>query len=505
MSTGDVWSEHRRRARARRLLDERRARRDPASFVQHCFRDEKTGKPVENAPHHVAWQSFLSATRWGVVVAPVEHGKSVQIGIGRVIWELGNNPDLRILLVGESGASAEKLLRGIMQQIQYNPRVRRVFPALRPGTRKGDQWNESNITVERPGLARDPSVQARGIGSLNIIGSRLDLVVLDDCLNFENTATKLQRDKLEDWFDTVVFTRLVDDYESGAFGRVFAIGTPWNGDDLLHRLSRREGWRSSRWSAVENPDDPPARWRPTWRGKWPLQRLLEKRTGMTETAFARKYLCRVLSEGLRRFKRAWIDHMFRQGKGRRLGTWPRWRGALLRCVTGVDIGIGQRDVDALTSIFTLAVEPRSKRRIVVELKSGHWTGPEILDELEKTTTAYGSELIVESNAAQKFIAQFSRERGIAVRTYFTTASNKFDEELGVESLAVEMRNGLWIVPSPTGRLEDADPELRAWAEELLEFDPAQHTGDRLMASWIARQGALGWTEDRVGRSDHTFR
>ncbi len=32
-------------------------------------------------------------------------------------------------------------------------------------------------------------------------------------------------------------------------------------------------------------------------------------------------------------------------------------------------------------------------------------------------------------------------------TGFNTGSNKWDESAGVESLAVEMRNGLWLMPS----------------------------------------------------------
>jgi hypothetical protein len=49
----------------------------------------------------------------------------------------------------------------------------------------------------------------------------------------------------------------------------------------------------------------------------------------------------------------------------------------------------------------------------------------------------------------------------------------------VESLAVEFERGQWIVP-------DA-PMTRAWVRELLAYNPAGHTGDRVMASWLARE------------------
>ncbi len=33
------------------------------------------------------------------------------------------------------------------------------------------------------------------------------------------------------------------------------------------------------------------------------------------------------------------------------------------------------------------------------------------------------------------------------------------------------------------------PEVDAWVNEMLYYDPRSHTGDRLMASWFAREAA----------------
>jgi hypothetical protein len=55
----------------------------------------------------------------------------------------------------------------------------------------------------------------------------------------------------------------------------------------------------------------------------------------------------------------------------------------------------------------------------------------------------------------------------------------------VESLAVELANAKWIIPSD----EDGTvhPEIDAWINEMLYYNPQGHTGDRLMAAWIARE------------------
>jgi len=486
------------------------ARKDPAKFVAYCFRHEKTGKIIRNEGFHETWHEFLTGNRWSVLVSPIEHGKTVQIGLGRVLWEMGTDPNVRVLLIGESKRAAKKLLRGIKIQIERNPRVREVFPELRPSEEPGDPWTDEDIIVQRSGLSRDPTVQARGVGSENILGSRLDIAVLDDVLNMENTSTKTQRDKIEEWFDTTVFTRLQDEYDaSGTLiegGKVYVIGTPWNRDDLLHRLKARKKWGALHFSAVTNPHEHPAMWKPLWPAIWPRQRILDKRDGMTETAFVRKVLCQVMIDQMRRFKDAWLRHMFALGKGRTmLDRAPRgYNGKRMRCVTGVDIGVGKKRKDAKTVIFTIAIDDRSRRRIVVDIEGGRWDGPEIVSKIAEKNRRYDSVVVVESNAAQKFISQYVRNEGVPTYAHHTSRSNKYDEEFGVESLAVEMRAGLWVAPSGKDGVE-IDPELQAWKADMENYDPELHTGDYLMASWFAREGARKFGKDRHRQMNHMNR
>lgn len=494
-----------KRAKAKKAKDIKRARIDPSFFVEYAFRHEKTGKRITNEQFHRDWQDFFTETRWGVVEAAVEHGKSVQIGVARVIWEIGHNPDLRVLLIGAGEDAAKKLLRGIRRHIEKNKRIREVFPNLKRSGRRGDPWNDDDIIVARKSLARDPTIQARGVGSRNIIGSRTDLAVLDDILGMDNTRTKPSRDKLEVWFDDVVFTRISDDYENLDYGRVFFIGNPWDQDDLIQRLKGRKGWRSITTSAVVNPDDPVSKWVPSWPAQWPLKRLLDKRDGMLEVSFARKYLCRVLSEGLRRFKKPWLDRMFELGRGRtflKKQPWGRDHRPL-RCFTGLDPAVGEKDLDALSCLFTIAIDD-AMRRCVVDVRTGRWTGPELLRQCRIVSSIFDSELIVESNATQIWMAQFAGEHGIIVRTFFTGAHNKWSEEYGVESLAIEIKAGLWVAPSgATGH--DIHDELVEWRRELWDYDPQSHTGDRVMGSWLAREGARLFYRDRVQKTDHAYR
>jgi hypothetical protein len=493
-----------------RLMKARRlavARADPASFIEYCFVHDKTKRPLVNEPFHIEWQDFFTNVRYGVIEASIEFGKSIQIGVGRVIWEIGKDPNTRIVLLGASEDAAKKLAQRIRREIDYNPKIKEIFPHLQRSPKSGDPWNDRNFTVARKIDTTDPTVQARSVGSRDFNGSRSDIIIIDDLLNFEWTQSQLVRNKLEVWFDEIVLGRVQDDYETGEYGRVFFIGNPWHADDLMQRLKARPSWKSLQTACVTNPTEHESRWIPTWPKQWPMQRIIDKRESMASSAFsfARKFLCQILDDSQRRFKREWIDHMFAQGKGRTLlERQPTGRfGAPLRCFTGLDPAMGEKDKDAFSCLFTIALD-HVMRRIVVDVRSGRWTGPELLDQCVKVCTVFDSELIVESNQAQRWMAQFGRERGLSARTYHTSAQTKWSEEYGVESIAMEMRAGLWVAPSGSTGL-DRPKELVLWANECLDYDPSMHTGDRLMASWLAREGARQYALPRTQQSNHMTR
>ena len=493
----------------KRVRQIQRARIDPAYFTEFAFPNEKTRKKIKNAEFHKDWHEFLNDNRWAVLISPVEHGKTIQVGLSRTIWEIGKNPYIRILLVGESKPAARKLLRAIINNIEHNPQIKEVFPHLRRSRFKKDPWNTEDIVVDKPTPTREPTIQARGVGSKNILGSRLDLIILDDILNLENTSSQTQRDKYEEWFDTTCFTRVQDDYDADGnvvhAGKVYAIGTPWHREDLLHRLKRRPGWAVKEYSAVLNRDDPPHKWRPLWNRVWPSQRLLDRMDGMTITSFHRKFLCTVITDALRRFKKEWIDNMFALGKGRKfLESVPfASAGGYLPTYTGVDLGIGKGVNDALTVFFTIALEERTNRRIVIDVESGKWDGPEILAKAQEKHRRFHSQLFVESNQAQKHTAQFIGEK-VPCKGLFTSQQNKFDEEFGVESVAVELRQALWVAPSGK-TVEDIHPELKLWRDDMDHYDPEEHTGDHLMASWICREGLRKFGGNLSSRSNHMYR
>ena len=93
--------------------------------------------------------------------------------------------------------------------------------------------------------------------------------------------------------------------------------------------------------------------------------------------------------------------------------------------------------------------------------------------------------MVEDNAAQRYIVQLLQGTVVPV-IGVRTGRSKTHPEYGIEGMAVELAAGRWTIPSKSGK---AEPEVADWVSEMLFYDPRNHTGDRLMASWFAREGA----------------
>lgn len=486
------------RARAARQARIKLAREDPNTFVELVMRDEFTGGPIAQADCHVEWQHAAGTYDRLVLFAHVESGKTTQIAVARIIWELGNNPNMRIAIVANTYHQAEQRIRAVSEYIKNNEVVQQVFPDLKPA----DPWTHTHITVESDVVSKDPSLQACGVHG-NILGARLDLIILDDILDYENTLTQRQREDMWNWYHSTLAGRLTH------HGRVLAIGTAWHPKDIYHRWEKQPGWHVMRFP-VENEKG-----ETMWPERWPKDRIDMKRMELGPLEFARQMLCKARDDKESRFQQDWIDACMELGKGMPMlvdmeGILPEgWDGeedaeaveALGRLLgggrfyTGVDLAIQRAQQSDETVMFTIFVGPDGKRR-VCEVKGGKWTGPEIVDRIIDVHQRFNSIVIVENNAAQDFIIQFARERDIAIPIVpFTTGKNKAHPEFGVESLAAEICAQKWIIPNENGVV---DPQVAMWIEEMLYYDPRGHTGDRLMASWFAREIARRASRKRRG-------
>ena len=160
----------------------RQARIDPSTFLRYLLMAPGVRDPM--AQVHKDLQNHLSAHRLALVELPRDHGKTTQVCL-RVLWELGRDPSLRIRIVCASEAIALDRSRFLRRSIARNPRVRKVFPHLRPS----EPWLANAFAVERkPGIL-GPSLAAFGIGAAST-GTRADLLICDDVVDVKALFSK---------------------------------------------------------------------------------------------------------------------------------------------------------------------------------------------------------------------------------------------------------------------------------------------------------------------------
>jgi hypothetical protein len=441
------------------------ARVDFDAFVEFVMEDEdpaRKGVPVRQAPMHLAWTGLMNEHPRLVILAHIESGKSTQISVARTLFDLGRNPNLRCIIVSNTQEQAKKIGRVIRRYIEKSARLHRVFPRLR----KSLPWGETSFTIERTVLAKEPSVQVIGVRG-DVLGSRTDRLVMDDVLRFENTRTKEQLKDLVRWYDSTLEGRLTES------ARVRVVGTPWDLEDILHVLAARASFKG-----VAYPVRDPATNELRWPERWSDDRIRKKEVDLGPLEAGRQLYVQARDDSAARFRRDWIDACLKRGEGLRLSQGLQVVPPGCAVYVGVDLGVGQNEEHDLTALCVIMVMPNEDRRVLA-IKSGHWTGPQIIEWLIEFNRLFlPTSIMVENNAGQDYILQFARAATALPVFPFTTGRNKAHPEFGVESLAIELSNKKWIIPCQGG----IDPEVAAWTQEMLYYaPPPAHTGDRLMA------------------------
>lgn len=459
------------------------ARHDASAFASYVLRDEETGAPILQSPIHNEWHALADQHKRLLIWAHVEAGKTTQLSIARVLWELGRNHNLRICVCSNTHGQAAKVCLTLAKYIENSPELHRVFPTLAPA--RNMPWTMGAFYVQRETRAKDPSVMTCGLHG-NILGTRIDLLILDDILDYEISVSARQRKDLYDWYHSTLEGRLTRN------ARAICIGTAWHRDDLMHQFAKVPAWKSRRYPVLD------AEGQPTWPARWPMHRILEKKETLGNALeFSRQLLCIARSDEDSRFKRAWVDAALKRGDGKDMTYALTQVPPGFATFTGVDLGVRTTSNADLTAMFTIVVHPNGDRE-VLSCEAGRWAGPEIVSRIIDIHQRYGSIVIVENVAAQEFILQFVRKlSAVPVKPFTTTGTAIRHPQFGLESLATEMANGKWIIPSKNGK---AHPELEAWIGEMLYYDPLGHPGDRLMASWFAREGARMSLRSRAGRA-----
>jgi hypothetical protein len=447
----------------------RLARTNMRAFFSYVMRDEETGEPIDLEPFQEEWNDLAGKHDRLVLWAFMESGKTSVLSVARTLWELGRDPTLRFVIVSATSGQAIKIASIVARYIESSEELHKVFPGLLPDASM--PWNTEQLTVKRPTLSKDPSIQVLGIGG-NIQGARVDRAILDDVLTRDNCHTAYMRDGTLDWYLKSIPGRLTKR------GKVLLICNAFHPDDLAHRLAKNPRFRGFKFPILKKDGTS------LWPRAWPPERIQARMAELGPIESKSQLMCQAISDALSRFRREWIDKCKLRGEGKTTIYALREIPAGCKVYIGVDLAVGRKKSNARTVYFVLLIHPNGDRQLLW-IEAGRFMADKIMDNVVDLYQRFHGIFVVENVQAQDYLVQLLQKWTAIPIIPFTTGKNKADPSFGVEAMGIEFATGKWIIPNQNGQ---CDPEVQIWLDEMMAYHPDAHTGDSLMSSWFAKEG-----------------
>lgn len=502
------------------------ARDDFAVFVRNVL-------GLKNEPFHDELDRILGNPLYKkiVITYPRDHGKSTHISIAYPLWRIAKDHNLRILLVSWSETVAKAFLSEIIGHIDRNekyqafakfcdPEGKGVVPRMKNYAKIRENWAGDSILIDRDQLTlKDPTIHAVGVFG-SILSKRADIVIGDDIVNQENSATEGQRLKVIDWIDTTVRPVLTPE---GVFAY---LGNTWHQDDLVSRLLKNPVYDyRNRLKAIISDASRPDLWdnwikirtneefsleerlrqseeyflanktlmdegvKILWPSKFKYSWLLLERYN-NPYAFARMYQCDPSDRPDQKFKDAWLEEATRKGAKMKLQREKRAGFEMEVTTEGVDLAISEKETSDDTAIVTLDrvrysnVEGIKVGDIIIrDIDRGKFSPNVVKNKIKEDYENIQPDGIrVETVAYQEAIQRDLDDMGVPVHGYHTGGEKK-DPYIGINSLAIYAEQGKLVLP-----YDSSDPRTLRLVSQLMNemrAFPDGHTGDALMALWFA--------------------
>ncbi len=468
-------------------------------FIEYVFIDPETYEYLEQQPFHEEWQTLISENNRVLIAAPRGHGKTIQI-VGRAVWELGRNHDLRIKIIGSGDEKAKEILGLIRDVITNSDRVHEVFPELMIDAARGD--TKESFFVQRTIPQRDPSVQASGVLSAGA-GGRADLLICDDVVDLKNSVINpAMREQVikaikETWFSLV-----------SASGKIVWICTPYHVADATHDLKNTSSlWKvwwipAIRYTPVLDEEGVPKRDEENntisikhvlWPNKWSEEKLADKKEEVGDRVFARQYLLNAMSDEERTFPEASLEKSFDYTR-REIGEdipddWPTFGG--------IDLASALGKKNAYTVIWTLAKHPVTGKLHLKEMWRKRVPFSKTLEAIRDQFSRHHWRMaFCENNGYQQAVIDALEEtdRIIPLQS-FTTGANKANELIGLPGMNVAFEKGVFSIPAARFPLAADDLSDLGIVLTELRTHPGGEFSDTVMALWFAYRAAVENSSD----------
>lgn len=170
-----------------------------------------------------------------LILMPRYSFKSTLATVGRTLWKLVDDPNLRVLIYSDAATKAEGFLTSIKNHLtglDKNSQFRAIYGTWETDSKKGT-WNQSAIVIQpRAHAHKEPSVDTGGIETSKV-GMHYDIIIFDDIVSDKNVTTPDQIQKVKECYQ-----KSLSLLKPG--GEVIMVGTRWDFSDLYGSLLARE-------------------------------------------------------------------------------------------------------------------------------------------------------------------------------------------------------------------------------------------------------------------------
>jgi predicted phage terminase large subunit-like protein len=202
-------------------------RADFTAFSELVFATVAPGDKYEPNWHAEVMSEALrkvatGETRRLMTSLPPRNGKSLMTSVAFPAWVLGHNPSHKIIVASYGGELASKHARDF-RMVMESDWYRKLFPRTVTSPKR-------NVELEFE-TADNGSRRAVSLGGA-ITGLGADTLIIDDLMKAGDANSAVERQRVKDFFDETLFTRLNDK----RYGGIVAIQQRLHEDDLAAYL-----------------------------------------------------------------------------------------------------------------------------------------------------------------------------------------------------------------------------------------------------------------------------
>lgn len=244
------------------------------------------------APHLVSISKELEAVERGenkrlIITIPPRHGKSMLVSEFFPAWYMGRNPDKYIITSTYGQELSSDFGRKVRRQMT-DTMFRAVFPH--------SELREDTQASHRMSTKQGGEYFAVGVGGA-ITGRGAHLLLVDDPIKGREEAdSELQREKINEWFGAVAYTRLMPG------GAIIIVMTRWHENDLVGYVKEKMPgeWRVVDLPALNEHGEP------LWSEAYPKDTLLKIKQALPEYDWLCLYQQNPVPKEGNLFKASWL-------------------------------------------------------------------------------------------------------------------------------------------------------------------------------------------------------